>query len=616
VEIIKLLSSKVINQIAAGEVVERPASVVKELVENALDAKASFIEINILDGGTKLIKVADNGKGMTPEDAQLAVQKHTTSKISVVEDLSNLNSFGFRGEALSSIASVSQFELSSRITESLSGISVEIKGGEKPKIIEIGRPPGTTLSVSNLFFNTPARLKFMKKKSTEEHHILLVVTTYAMAFPEIGFKLVMDDREVINAPTGNFETRLSHLWGRDLSRNLLPLNWGTGHIKIHGVVSAPTITRPTRENMFYFVNKRWISNPSLGHAVMTAYHTLLPTRRFPTVALFLEIPPNLVDVNVHPTKKEVKFANDREIYDSIVRAIRESLLSATGSESAVSSNQATNVEDIKSDSPANLIYSSQPSNSNFAINENNQNFEKTSSETISYKKSSKQTYLISSTEHSSFEQFGLGKGTLQARRIDSEIPLYNFSQLFNTFIVFQSDSEMFIADQHTVHERLNYERLMRAVREKTLEVQSFLVPQTIELSTKEAQVLKNNFETLMELGVEIAPFGGNTFLIRSVPSDIAGKNVGLLLKDILDEISSQEVTATTGPNRIQQIRERTATFLSCRSAVMAGDRLTEEQMRGLIEQMRKSNLPFTCPHGRPTILAISLSELYRRFDRH
>jgi DNA mismatch repair protein MutL len=355
--------------------------------------------------------------------------------------------------------------------------------------------------------------------------------------------------------------------------------------------------------MFYFVNNRWISNPSLGHAVMTAYHTLLPTRRFPTVALFLEIPPNLVDVNVHPTKKEVKFANDREIYDSIVRAIRESLLSATGSKSA-SSNQATNVEDIKPDFTANLIYSSQPSNSNFTINENSQNFEKTSSETISNKKSSKQIYPFSSTEHSSFEQFGLGKGTLQARRIDSEIPLYNFSQLFNTFIIFQSDSEMFIADQHTVHERLNYERLMRAVSEKNLEVQSFLVPQTIELSAKESQVLKNNFEILMELGVEVAPFGGNTFLIRSVPSDIAGKNVGLLLKDILDEISSQEVTGTTSPNRIQQIRERTATFLSCRSAVMAGDRLTEEQMRGLIEQMRKSNIPFTCPHGRPTILAI------------
>jgi DNA mismatch repair protein MutL len=215
------------------------------------------------------------------------------------------------------------------------------------------------------------------------------------------------------------------------------------------------------------------------------------------------------------------------------------------------------------------------------------------------------------------EDFNLAKGSgLQARRIDADTPLYNFSQLFNTFIVFQSDSEMFIADQHTVHERLNYERLMKGVREKSLEVQPLLVPATVEVSTKEAQVLKNSLDILMELGMEVAPFGGNTFLVRSVPADLAGKNMVTLMKDLLDDLMAQDASGVKSTNRLDQLRERTATFMSCRSAVMAGDRLNEEQMRGMVNQMREANLPFTCPHGRPTILSIPLSELYRRFDRH
>ena len=612
---IKVLSEKVINQIAAGEVVERPASVVKELLENALDAKASFIEIEVQEGGTKLIRVADNGEGMAPEDVRLAVQKHATSKIAAVDDLSDLHSFGFRGEALSSIASVSQFELSSRGGLTLSGTSVKVKGGGEARVVEVGRPQGTTLSVANLFFNTPARLKFMKRKSTEENHILMVVTTYALAFPGIGFKLTLDGREALNAPPADFTARVSQVFGRDLSRNLVPVEWEGGTIKIHGVVSAPTVTKPTRENMLYFVNQRWISNPALGHDVMTAYHTLLPTRRFPVAVLFLEVPPATVDVNVHPTKKEVKFANDREIYDSVVRAVRGSLLSATGGETSPFPSAPPDAG-IHGNRPAPFpVYSPETQKTIFQIHEKALD-PGPSPDPAGSGSHSFAPEPARSGPATSFEQYGLGKASLQACRIDPEIPLYHFSQLFNTFIVFQSDSEMFIADQHTVHERLNYERLMRGVREKTLEIQSFLVPQTVELSAKESQVLKNNFEVLSELGVEVAPFGGNTFLIRSVPADLAGKNVGLLLKDLVEEILSRDADGTTGPNRIQQIRERTATFMSCRSAVMAGDRLTEEQMRGLIEQMRRANLPFTCPHGRPTILSIPLSELYRRFDRH
>ncbi len=601
---IKALNEKVINQIAAGEVVERPASVVKELVENALDAGASWVEVEIEGGGLQLIKVSDDGEGMNGEDARLSVRKHTTSKIQSVEDLSQLNSFGFRGEALASIASVSHFEMKTRLKGALSGTQVRMKGGGEINVTEAGRPEGTTLSIFNLFYNTPARLKFMKKQSTEENHILLVMTTYALAYPRMGFKLTLDGKTVFNTTPASFETRLLQIYGKDLAGSLLPVKWKGGDIHITGAVSAPTITKPTRENMLFFVNRRWISNPSLGHAVMTGFHTLLPTRRFPIAIIQIEMPLDQVDVNVHPTKKEVKFAKDRDIYDSIVRAIRGALLTTPEVQQIVSPAVAHEVA---------------PGWAPAAPSEISQTPMVWENSTPSVETNPLLGVISGGSPplgHAYTPSEAFGKGTLQARKIDPSIPLYNFSQLFNTFIVFQSDSEMFLADQHTVHERLNYEKLMKGVREKRLEIQPLLLPVTVELTPKEALWLRDKMELLMELGLEVAPFGGNTFMIRSVPADLAGKNLVNLLKDLIEDLGSKDAAGTGGSNRLEQVRERTATFLSCRSSVMAGDRLNEDQMKGLIEQMRQAHLPFTCPHGRPTILSIPLSELYRKFDRH
>ncbi|HVZ80881.1 MAG TPA: DNA mismatch repair endonuclease MutL [bacterium] len=606
---IKLLPEKVINQIAAGEVVERPSSVVKELVENALDARTDSIEVEVEEGGLKLIKVTDRGEGMTPEDAHLAVQKHATSKIQTTDDLSRLHSFGFRGEALASIASVSNFELSTRTADSLSGISIKVKGGAAPKAVETGRPVGTTVTISNLFFNTPARLKFMKKQTTEENHIHMVVMTYALAFPQVGFKLTLDGKQSLSVTPSDRPARLSAIFGKDLARAFLPVSFDHPGLSLSGVVSAPTVTKPTRENMVFFVNDRWIANPSLGHAVMTAFHTLLPTRRFPVSVLFLKVPEDQVDVNVHPTKKEVKFAKDREIYDAIVRSLRGALLSAPGSLQAPASGEAgytpASFQPAMAQEPGTVTQAPADLYDRIASK-----YPEAPAPVLPMQEISNLGHGPAPAEPA------LGKANLQARRIDPNSALYNFSQLFNTFIVFQSDSEMFIADQHTVHERLNYEKLMQGLREKKLEVQPLLVPVTVELSAKEAQVLKNNQETLMELGMEVAPFGGNTFLVRSVPADLAGKNLVTLLKDLVDDLAAQDAAGIQSTNRLDQARERAATFLSCRSAVMAGDRLNEEQMRGLIDRMRQANLPFTCPHGRPTILSIPLSDLYRRFDRH
>ncbi len=611
---IKVLPEKVVNQIAAGEVVERPSSVVKELIENSLDAKASWVEVEVEQGGRKLLKVSDDGEGMSPEDAKLAVLKHATSKVYTVDDLSKLHTFGFRGEALSSIASVSHFELTTRLKGALSGTSVKIRGGEAAKITETGRPEGTTISISNLFFNTPARLKFMKKESTEENHIVSVVTNYALAFPHVGFKLTIDGREALRVSASDFPGRVSSVFGKETAKSLLPLDLTINDIHVWGMVSAPTVTKATRENMLFFVNRRWISNPSLGYAVMTAFHTLLPTRRFPVTVLFINIPEDQVDVNVHPTKKEVKFSRDREIFDVIVKAVRGALLNATGSIQAPVPVVEAASREMSPYQAARLVPTEVAESAAGSL------FTTASSTPDLYDKIAQNrpfsTPTLVPSHLNSFEDFNLSKGGLQAKRIDPDVPLYNFSQLFNTFIVFQSDSEMFIADQHTVHERLNYERLMKGVREKKLEVQPLLVPATVEVSSKEAQVLKNSLDVLMELGMEVAPFGGNTFLVRSVPADLAGKNVVPLMKDLLDDLTAQDSSGVKSTNRLDQLRERAATFMSCRSAVMAGDRLNEEQMKGMVDQMRAANLPFTCPHGRPTILSIPLSELYRRFDRH
>ncbi len=600
---IKKLTEKVINQIAAGEVVERPASVVKELVENALDAGAQWIEVEILGGGLRLIKASDDGEGMGKEDARLAVEKHATSKIESIQDLSNIHSFGFRGEALSSIASVSHFEINTRLKGQLSGTQLKVKGGGEMKQVESGRPEGTTFSISNLFYNTPARLKFMKKQSTEENHILLVVETYALAYPGVGFQLTIEGKEVLKAPPGDFKSRLTQVFGRESASRLVPLSYENGPLKITGVVSAPTVSKPTRESMLFFVNRRWVMNASLGHAVMTGFHTLLPTRRFPLCVVFIELPADQVDVNVHPTKREVKFSRDRDIYDAIVKSVRNAVLNNTF-------QPAPTIGTGPMEGPFSPAGSNDTGKPLLDLTSQN-SFLQEKVHPYAFA----QALRVDPGSHTRFPAEPL-TDSLHARKIDPEVPLYNFMQLFNTFIMFQTDDELFIADQHTVHERLNYERLMNGMKDKKLEIQPLLIPVTLELNPKEALWLRNRMDVLMEMGLEVAPFGGNTFVIRSVLADLAGKNLSLLLKEMIEDLSKKESDGTGGPNRIEQIRERALTFFSCRSAVMAGDRLNEDQMRGLIEQMRRENLPFTCPHGRPTLLSIPLSELYKKFDRH
>lgn len=590
---IQILPEKVVNQIAAGEVVERPASVVKELVENALDAGATRVDVEFTEGGTGRIKVADDGEGMGREDALASVARHATSKIREVSDLSELASFGFRGEALASIASVSRFELTTSTGGATPATQVSVKGGAKPEVQETARPKGTTIIVSGLFHNTPARLKFMKKPATESDRALQVVMTYALANPKVAFSMTVDGREAFRSPTGDLKARLSSVLGKEAARQMVEVERHEGPITIRGAVSLPGHHRPTREGMTFFVNRRWIMNPSLGHALLTGYHTLLPSKRYPSAVLFLDVPPDQVDVNVHPTKREVKFRDDRAVYNAVVATVRQAMMEAAG---------MTGPAPVMAPSP---VFASEPSPvwSSRVL------------ESLRPPSPYEAARIVPQGIHPPHPFTDPAAPSGQVRTLDPGMELRNFVQMFNTFIVFQSDSELFIADQHTVHERLNYEKLMKGLKERDLEVQPLLVPATVELEPRAAQAVGNRLDLVRELGMEVDAFGGNTFVVRSVPADLSGRDMTRLFRDLADELAADDEQGAGAP-RLDRVRERIATFMACRSAVMAGDRLNEEQMKGLIDRMRGAHLPFTCPHGRPTLISIPLADLYRKFERH
>jgi len=417
-----------------------------------------------------------------------------------------------------------------------------------------------------------------------------VVTAYALAFPDVAFTMRLDGREAFQAQTGNFQERLASVFGRDAARQMLPFERHDGALALRGAVSRPGLHKSTRDGMLFFVNRRWITSASLGHALLTAYHTLLPTQRYPLAVLFLEIPPDTVDVNVHPTKREVKFRSDREIYDAVVRSVRATLLETADSPSSngtpITPPMATFMREslsswglasqamasLKPPTPYEAARSPRPEGAGAAFSGNPSAF----------------------------------------RTLDPAIELSHFVQMFSTFIVFQSDSELFVADQHTVHERLNYEKFMQSLKKHDLEIQPLLVPETVELDPRQARLVHAHLETLKELGLEVEPFGGNTFVIKAVPADLPNRKPTQMLKDLADTLASEDGNAVS----LDRIRERVATFLACRSSVMAGDVLNEDQMKGLIQRMRDAKLPFTCPHGRPTILSIPLADLYRKFERH
>jgi len=579
---IQILPEHIANKIAAGEVVQRPASAVKELVENSIDAESTKIIVEIEGGGGDLIRIIDNGHGMSREDVALAFERHATSKIATVEDLDTIKSFGFRGEALPSIAAVSQVEVVTCQKDAVSGTLLRIDGGIVKEIRDVGAPTGTNIMIRNLFFNVPARRKFLKTTITEMGHINHIVSKIAMSHPHIAFKLIHNGSEIMNVQqTDSLLERVSSFLGQEMVKDILPIQLLTDWLEITGFLLPPSHTRPNREMQSLFVNNRYIVNKTISHAIYAGYHTMLPGGRYPIVVMFLKIDPSVVDVNVHPTKSEVRFHQEKEIHQLVVKAVRETFLNAN-----LSPDMSMPAEGDR---------------------------EKRIREAISGYFGSRQTNATYSEADSSWQSFSSHLSPPEGdKRQDvgaSLAPvLLPFCQIYNTYIIARSDDGVCIIDQHAAHERVVYERLMAQDRE--ILSQLMLLPISLELDYQETATMLESIPLLNELGFKIDEFGQNTFIIYGVPVGMAKGDPKETVLEILHDIQAIGKTKTSS-----ELREDMIISMSCKAAIKAGQPLAAEEMSSLVQQLMETQQPHTCPHGRPTMIKLGMEELEKRFLR-
>jgi DNA mismatch repair protein MutL len=571
---IKILDQELVSRIAAGEVVERPASVVKELVENSLDADASQVSVEIRDGGIGLIRVTDNGSGIPASELELAFKRHATSKIARLDDLYSISSLGFRGEALPSIAAVAEVELvTSAFSGNPAGSYISLKDGVKVDQGRRGRSQGTTVTVRDLFRNVPARLKFLKTPATENGHIANIVTQYALAYPEIRFSLTVDGRTSLKTPgSGRLIDGVIELYGPETAAGMLEIDRKDGDyhggqtsqkVKVTGMVGSPAVARAGRNYMSYFVNRRWINSRLITRAVEEAYHGFLMQDKHPVAILNISIPPDQVDVNVHPTKTEVKFTDERLVFGAVQKAVRRALVE----QSPVPAVEEPAIAFGKPQPPAGwTIWTALPSLP-FAA---------------ALPESPVPTPMVS----------------LPALRL--------LGQIAGTYIVAEGPEGLYIIDQHAAHERIVFEEIRRQTSLKKVEVQGLLEPATLEVSPGQDEALKNRYAELAEYGFSIEPFGGRTYLVRSVPALLKDKDWAAALKELLDSLIVE---------RKGDWREKLAISIACHGAVRAGKVLSDDEMKELLRQLEKTALPNTCPHGRPTIIRLSSAQLEKDFHR-
>ncbi len=601
---INILPEHLANKIAAGEVVQRPASAVKELIENSIDAGAKTITVVIKEVGKKLIQIIDDGKGMSHDDAGVAFERHATSKIATYEDLENIRTLGFRGEALASIAAVSHVELKTRLTNSDTDTKVRIEGGIIVDATEEATAPGTSIIVKNLFYNTPGRRNFLKSNNTEFKHIFEVVQRVAISHPELALKFVSDDETIFNLrPSDPFE-RLQEIFGEKFGKSLIPFEDKNEFAAVRGFLCRPDFARKTRTEQFLFLNNRYILNRSINHAVVQAYENLLEKGSFPLFILFLELNPARVDVNVHPSKMEVKFDDDSAMYRFVMSSVRKALSAhdlipvagmRDGAESDTnfgmrfqrdsipSSNRVMNWEELlRNDRPASSASGETVSHQfNFDIDSSR----------------SKNQEGPSGTEQTKSEPFRSSSQTL---------PLW---QIHNKYILMPIENGVMIVDQHAAHERVLYERAVIRFDQTNIKSQQLLFPHTFELTAGDAALVHQLQPLLEGLGFSLKMFGKTTVIIEGVPIDVKPGKEGTILQDVLDLFKEDEQSVKLEP------RERLVKSYSCKAAIKAGDPLNDAEMRSLLDQLFETEIPYSCPHGRPVIVKLSLSELDKRFGR-
>ena len=640
---IQILPDNLANQIAAGEVVERPASVIKELVENSLDAGATRIQIDIELGGRRLMRVSDDGEGMTRDDGVLAFERHATSKIRTPEDLARIGTLGFRGEALASIASVARVELITKRENEIAATRVSIEGGRLVDVSDAARNVGTTVSVRDLFFNTPARRKFMRSEATENYHLTNIVTHYALAHPAVAFTLANNGREVVRvAPARDLRERAFQIFGGGLLDSLIPVGGGREYVaKISGFVSAPRERRTTRDGQYFFVNKRFVRDKTIAGGLLEGYRSVLPHGVYPVAFLFIDIPLEEIDVNVHPAKTEIRFRRGEAVKDVIAEAVRSALSQAgiTGDEPP--SSPVTETE-LSSAAPLLNVESEQTMTAAAG--------ESVAKPTLS-SEAARAAYDMpapSMPDHSAqpeiplvayaeppvptlFEAVAVIAERSERSDRAPELPPVDsasriakaaeidtlagskincLGQLHESFIIAADDEGLLLIDQHVAHERILFDKYRQAETDRAIESQNLLLPETFDLSPAQSQAFELVEHELESLGFGIMRLSGRTVAIKSIPTDLAPSDARNLFAELLDAV---DVDRRSGPK--STLRDDIAASLACKAAIKVNMKLTAEKMDWLVERLLRTTSPTTCPHGRPVILRLSMRDIERSFHR-
>ena len=639
---IQILDGETINKIAAGEVVERPASVVKELVENAIDAGASAITVEIQDGGTTLIRITDNGSGIEKEDIPMAFLRHSTSKIRTADDLLSIGSLGFRGEALSSISAVAQVELLTKTSHAMTGCRYRIEGGIEKAMEDIGCPDGTTFIIRQLFYNTPARRKFLKSNMTEAGYIQDLMQRMAMSHPEISFKFINNRQNRLNTSgNGKLKDIIYHIYGRDVSVNILPVDAKAKGIHMTGFIGKPMICRGNRTYENYFVNGRYVKSPVITQAIEDAYKTFTMVHKFPFAVLHFELDAGELDVNVHPTKMEVRIHHAQELYQFIFEHLKSTLyrrefipevevndpvrIEKNLNKAQVAptiqkkpepekNGQKAIKKEIKSErlpepfeQKRRLEYFEKTQLPEF-IKSNTKSVEEKNNVSVSENKvtyaSVPEKTVAKVQENLQYELFETG-----LLKKESRIKHQLIGQIFETYWIVEFDGKLFIIDQHAAHEKVLYEKLMRRFKENKPMVQFVHPPLILTLSMTEIDLLQKHMDDFKTMGFEFESFGGKEYALRGVPSDLYGLTGKEMVIELLDELSGESSRL-----RADAVADRIAT-MACKAAVKGNMRISSKEADALIEELLQAENPYTCPHGRPTIIELSKNDIEKQFLR-